>query len=51
VKKGYGVIELGPTETVCELKSVDALQQGASTPSTIARFRVPLGARSPERIA
>jgi alkaline phosphatase D len=50
VKKGYGVIELGPTETVCELKAVDALRQGAGTPTTIAKFRVPLGARSPERI-
>jgi alkaline phosphatase D len=50
VKRGYGVIELGPSEVVCELKAVDALHQGASTPTTIARFRVPLGARSPERI-
>jgi alkaline phosphatase D len=50
VKRGYGVIEIGPTEVVCELKSVDAKTPGASTPTTIARFRVPLGARSPERI-
>ncbi|HKH41814.1 MAG TPA: alkaline phosphatase D family protein [Solirubrobacterales bacterium] len=50
VKRGYGVIELGPAEAVCELKAVDALHQGTSTPTTIARFRVPLGARSPERI-
>jgi len=50
VKRGYGVIEIGPTETVCELKAVDAKTQGASTPTTIAKFRVPLGARSPERI-
>jgi alkaline phosphatase D len=51
VKKGYGVIEIGPTESVCELKAVDALHQGASTPTTIAKFRVPLGARIPEQIA
>jgi alkaline phosphatase D len=50
VKRGYGVIELGPTEAVCELKAVDARTPGASTPTTIARFRVPLGARSPERV-
>jgi alkaline phosphatase D len=50
VKRGYGVIEIGPSESVCELKSVDALHQGASTPTTIAKFRVPLGARIPERI-
>jgi alkaline phosphatase D len=50
VKKGYGVIELRPGEAVCELKAVDAKTPGAATPTTIARFRVPLGARSPERI-
>ena len=50
VKRGYGVIEIGPTETVCELKSVDAKVQGASTPTTIAKYRVPVGARIPERI-
>jgi alkaline phosphatase D len=50
VNRGYGVITLGPTEAVCELKAVNALQRGAATPSTIARFRVALGARSPERI-
>ena len=50
VKRGYGVIEIGPTQAVCELKAVDALHQGATTPTTIARFRVPIGARSPERI-
>jgi alkaline phosphatase D len=51
VKRGYGVIELGPTEAVCELKAVDALHQGAATPTTIAKFRVPLGARQPEQLA
>jgi alkaline phosphatase D len=50
LRRGYGVIEIGPTQAVCELKAVDALHQGASTPTTIAKFRVPLGARSPERI-
>ncbi len=50
VKRGYGVIEIGPSETTCELKAVDAKTPGASTPTTIAKFRVPLGARSPERI-
>jgi alkaline phosphatase D len=50
VKRGYGVIQLGPTEAVCELKAVDAKTPGAAAPTTIARFRVPLGARSPERI-
>ena len=51
VKRGYGVIEIGPTETVCELKAVDAKTAGASTPTTIAKFRVPLGARIPEQIS
>jgi alkaline phosphatase D len=50
VKRGYGLLELRPTEAICELKAVDGLTRGAATPSTIARFRVPLGARSPERI-
>src|SRR5262249_54135692 len=49
VKRGYGVIELGPTEAVCELKAVDALHRGAATPTTIARFTVPQGARSPQQ--
>jgi alkaline phosphatase D len=51
VKRGYGVIEFSPTEAVCELKSVDAKTPGASTPTTIAKFRVPLGARQPEQLA
>jgi alkaline phosphatase D len=51
VRRGYGVITLGPSEAVCELKAVDALTPGAATPTTLARFRVPLGARSPERTA
>jgi alkaline phosphatase D len=50
VKRGYGVIEIGPSEATCELKAVDAKTAGASTPTTIAKFRVPLGARSPEKI-
>ena len=49
-KRGYGVIELGPTQAVCELKAVDAKTRGASTPTTIAKFSVPLGARSPQQI-
>ena len=51
VKRGYGVIEFSPTEAVCELKAVDAKTPGASTPTTIAKFRAPLGAREPEQIA
>ena len=50
VNRGYGVIEIGPTEVNCELKKVDAKTQGASTPTTIAKFRAPLGARIPEQI-
>jgi alkaline phosphatase D len=50
VKRGYGLIEIRPTEAICELKAVDAKTPGASTPTTIAKFRVPLGARSPEKI-
>ena len=50
VNRGYGVIEIGPTEAVCELKKVDAKTPGASTPTTIAKFRAPLGARIPEQI-
>ncbi len=51
VNRGYGVIEIGPTEAVCELKKVDATTAGAATPTTIAKFRAPLGARIPEQIA
>jgi alkaline phosphatase D len=51
VRRGYGLIEFRPNETICDLKAVDALTRGAATPTTIARFRVPLGARSPERTA
>ncbi len=50
VNRGYGVIEIGPTEVNCELKKVDAKTPGASTPTTIAKFRAPLGARIPEQI-
>jgi alkaline phosphatase D len=49
VNRGYGVIEVGPTEVNCELKKVDAKTPGASTPTTIAQFRAPLGARIPEQ--
>ena len=45
-KRGYGVIEIGPNGADCQLKAVDAKTQGASTPTTIAQFHVPLGARS-----
>ena len=45
-KRGYGVIEIGPTGADCQLKAVDAKTAGASTPTTIAQFHVPLGARS-----
>src|SRR3954468_3843555 len=31
INRGYGVIEIGPTEAVCELKKVDAKTPGAST--------------------
>jgi hypothetical protein len=44
------VIEIGPSLATCELKAVDAKTPGASTPTTIAKFQVPLGARSPQRI-
>jgi alkaline phosphatase D len=50
VKHGYGVVEFGPTEAVCELKAVDVLHQGAATPTTIAKYSVPLGARIPDRL-
>jgi hypothetical protein len=50
VHRGYGVAEFSPTETVCDLKMVDAKTPGASSPTTIARFRAPLGARIPEQI-
>jgi alkaline phosphatase D len=51
VKRGYGLIEISPTAAVCSLKAVDAKTPGASTPTTIAKFQVPLGARSPQQIA
>jgi hypothetical protein len=50
VHRGYGVAEFSPTETVCDLKMVDAKTPGASSPTTIARFRAPPGARIPEQI-
>jgi alkaline phosphatase D len=50
VRRGYGLLELRPNEAICELKSVDALTRGAATPTTLAKFRVPLGARSPQKI-
>jgi alkaline phosphatase D len=51
VHRGYGVIELSRSQAICQLKIVDAKTQGASTPSTIATFRVGLGERSPTRIS
>src|SRR5215218_912669 len=50
INRGYGVMEISPTQAVCELKKVDALHPRAATPTTIAKFRVPLGARQPEQI-
>jgi hypothetical protein len=50
-KRGYGVIEIGPNGADCQLKAVDAKTQGASTPTTIASFHVPLGARSPQQVS
>jgi alkaline phosphatase D len=50
LRRGYGLIELGPSEAICELKAVDAKTPGAATPTTIAKFRVPLGGRSPQKI-
>src|SRR5262249_60663954 len=50
VHRGYGVIELNPTQAACQLKIVDAKTQGASTPTTVASYRVGLGDRIPTRI-
>src|SRR5262245_1603561 len=50
VRHGYGVIEIGPTQAACELKAVDVNTPGASTPTTIAKFQVPLGSRSAQQI-
>ena len=50
-KRGYGVIEIGPNGADCQLKAVDAKTQGASRPTTIASFHVPLGARSPQQVS
>jgi alkaline phosphatase D len=47
IHRGYGVLEVGPTETTCELKMVDAKTPGAATPTTIAKYRVGLGERIP----
>src|SRR5262249_40494268 len=50
VHRGYGGIELSPTQAGCQLKIVDAKTQGASTPTTVASYRVGLGDRIPTRI-
>jgi alkaline phosphatase D len=49
IRRGYGVVEIRSDELLCELKAVDAKTKGASTPETLIKYRVPLGARSPIR--
>ena len=51
VHRGYGVIELNRRQATCQLKIVDAKTQGASTPATVASYRVGLGDRTPTRIS
>jgi alkaline phosphatase D len=51
VKRGYGVIEATPDSLTCELKSVNSLQRNSPQATTIAKFLVPKGARSPQRVA
>jgi phosphodiesterase/alkaline phosphatase D-like protein len=51
VRRGYGLVEVTPTQLTCELKSVNALVPGASATTTLAKFSVPLNVRTPQRIA
>jgi hypothetical protein len=50
-RRGYGLLEVTPTEATCELKTVNALAPGASGTSTLAKFSVPLNSREAQRIA
>ena len=50
IKKGYGVLKVKPNEIICEFKTVDHTKPNAGTATTSASFRVPLGARSPQKI-
>ena len=50
VKRGYGVVEATADSLTCELKSVNATTANSPQATTIAKFLVPKGARSPQRI-
>ncbi|MDP9188956.1 MAG: alkaline phosphatase D family protein [Actinomycetota bacterium] len=51
VKRGYGVVEASANSLTCELKSVNALQRNSPQATTLAKFLVPKGVRTPQRIA
>jgi alkaline phosphatase D len=50
--KGYGLVEVTPTQLTCEYKAVPTIgsRNGGQTFS-LGKWRVPLGAHTPERIA
>lgn len=48
-RRGYAVVTATRSELRCEFKAVDTQKRG-SKPTTIAKFRVPAGARQLERI-
>ena len=50
VKRGYGVVEATADSLTCELKSVNATTANSPQATTIAKYLVPKGARSPQRI-
>ena len=51
VKKGYGVMTVKPDELLCEFKTVDHTKPNLGTATTSASFRVPLGARQPQKLS
>jgi len=51
INRGYGVVSVSATELRCDLKKVQiTTRDNGRSAATIASFRVPLGARTPERI-
>ena len=51
VHRGFGVVNVSPTELTCELRRVQIQTRDRGAYAPIAKFSVQPGARSPQKIA
>jgi alkaline phosphatase D len=49
--RGFGIVNVSATELTCELRRVQIATRDRGAYGPLAKFRVPLGARSPQRIS